>query len=71
MPMKRDLSDLAARVRWARSHDDDAHRIANNARNFVNENLLPQHVICYHAVLLLVSRYLYVNMNNTLICSQF
>ncbi|XP_073943623.1 protein O-glucosyltransferase 2-like [Choristoneura fumiferana] len=53
VPMKRDLSDLAARVRWARSHDDDAHRIANNAKNFVNENLLPQHVICYHAVLLL------------------
>lgn len=51
IPVKRDLSDLVSKLQWARSHDEEAYRIANNARKFATENLLPQHVFCYHAVL--------------------
>ncbi|KAI5632585.1 glycosyl transferase family 90 domain-containing protein [Phthorimaea operculella] len=51
VPIARDLSDLKEKILWARDHDDEARTIAQNARKFANENLLPQHVICYHAVL--------------------
>ncbi|KAF9406309.1 hypothetical protein HW555_013264, partial [Spodoptera exigua] len=51
VPVKRDLSDLVDRVKWARDNDDKAKQIAGNARNFANNNLLPQNVICYHAAL--------------------
>lgn len=55
VPVSRDLSDLKDRVIWAREHDDEARKISENARKFANENLLPQHIICYHAVLFSVS----------------
>uniref|UniRef100_A0A1E1WTF6 Glycosyl transferase CAP10 domain-containing protein n=1 Tax=Pectinophora gossypiella TaxID=13191 RepID=A0A1E1WTF6_PECGO len=51
VPVARDLSDLKKRVIWARDHDDEARKIAENARKFANENLMPVHIACYHAVL--------------------
>ncbi|KAJ0181991.1 hypothetical protein K1T71_002713 [Dendrolimus kikuchii] len=51
VPVKRDLSDLVDRLQWARSHDKDAYQIANNAKKFATENLSPQHIFCYHALL--------------------
>ncbi|KAG7311342.1 hypothetical protein JYU34_002380 [Plutella xylostella] len=51
VPVARDLSDLVQRIEWAKDHDEDASKIAKNARQFANDNLLPQHIICYHAVL--------------------
>lgn len=55
VPVRRDLSDLVDRIKWARENDEKAQQIAINAKNFANENLLPQHVICYHAALFWVS----------------
>lgn len=51
VPVSRDLSDLVEKVKWAKEHDTEAAKIAENARRFANEHLLPQDVICYHAVL--------------------
>ncbi|CAH0726102.1 unnamed protein product, partial [Brenthis ino] len=51
VPIKRDLKDLPDLIKWAQEHDDEAYKIARNARDFANENLLPQHILCYHAVL--------------------
>ncbi|XP_075992521.1 protein O-glucosyltransferase 2-like [Anticarsia gemmatalis] len=51
VPIARDLSDLVDRVKWARDNDDKAQQIAINAKNYANQYLLPQHVICYHAAL--------------------
>ncbi|VVC89633.1 unnamed protein product [Leptidea sinapis] len=51
IPVSRNLSDLTEQIKWARGHDSEAHKIAKNGQNFANENLLPQHIICYHAVL--------------------
>ncbi|XP_072936890.1 protein O-glucosyltransferase 2-like [Epargyreus clarus] len=51
VPVARDLSDLKDRVIWAREHDEEAYQIAKNAYKFGNEHLLPQNIICYHAVL--------------------
>ncbi|CAK1550088.1 unnamed protein product [Leptosia nina] len=52
VPVARDLNDLTEKIKWSRDHDDEAHTIAKNAKNFANENLLPHHIICYHVVLL-------------------
>ncbi|XP_014361610.2 protein O-glucosyltransferase 2 [Papilio machaon] len=51
VPVARDLSDLVEKIHWAIKNDDKAHNIANNGRKFAQENLLPQHIICYHALL--------------------
>lgn len=55
VPIARDLSNLKEQVIWSREHDDKARKIAENARKFANEHLLPQHIICYHAILFYVS----------------
>lgn len=48
IPVKRDLSDLVDRIKWAQSNDAKALQIAKAARKFVNEHLLPTDVFCYH-----------------------
>ncbi|XP_969039.1 protein O-glucosyltransferase 2 [Tribolium castaneum] len=50
--MKRDLSDLVAKLQWSIQNDKEAQIIASNGQKFANENLLPQHIFCYHAHLL-------------------
>lgn len=50
--MKRDLSDLVEKLQWAIENDKEAYMIASNGQKFANENLLPQHIFCYHAHLL-------------------
>lgn len=72
VPVKRDLSDLVDRVKWARDNDDKAQQIAVNARNFANNNLLPQDVICYHAALFWVCiTFIYTCMLTCLITFQY
>ncbi|XP_068621282.1 protein O-glucosyltransferase 2-like [Battus philenor] len=51
VPVNRNLSDLVKRVKWAIEHDEEAQLIARNGQTFALENLLPQHILCYHAVL--------------------
>lgn len=50
--VKRNLSDLVDKIKWAKKKDKKAHDIALNAQKFVNENLLPQHIFCYYVHLL-------------------
>jgi len=52
VPLKADLSDVLEKIKWAQENDEKAQEIVNNAQIFVLENLLPQHVLCYHAQLL-------------------
>uniref|UniRef100_A0A8D8V931 KDEL motif-containing protein 1 n=1 Tax=Cacopsylla melanoneura TaxID=428564 RepID=A0A8D8V931_9HEMI len=51
VPVKKDLSDLVHRVKWALEHEDKAMDIVRNARAFTRDNLMPLDVVCYHAVL--------------------
>ena len=46
------MSDLVDKLTWARDHDAEAERIAQNALRFAEEHLLPKNVFCYHGVLL-------------------
>lgn len=55
VPVKRDLSDLIEKVEWAKANDEMAKTIAKNGANFARNNLLPQHIFCYHVSLFLVS----------------
>lgn len=52
VPFKPDLSDLVEKLEWARKNDAKARKIAQNARQFVNDNLLPENIFCYYAQLL-------------------
>lgn len=52
IPFKRDLSDLVEKINWAMENDNRALEISRNAKDFVEENLLPLNIYCYHAHLL-------------------
>lgn len=51
IPVKRDLSDLVEKVKWAISNDEAVMEIAENGRNYARTKLLPQDVFCYLALL--------------------
>lgn len=51
IPFKRDLSDLVEKIEWARSNDDKVQLISHNGRQYVQENLMPKDIYCYHAAL--------------------
>lgn len=55
VPVKRDLSDLTGKVKWAIEHDDEARKIALESQRYARNNLLPQDIFCYHVQLLYVS----------------
>ncbi|KAK2579229.1 hypothetical protein KPH14_008198 [Odynerus spinipes] len=52
VPVKRNLSDLVEKIKWAKDNDEIALRISKTARQFTRDNLLPQHIFCYYSVLL-------------------
>lgn len=51
VPVKHDLSDLIDKIKWARLNENLIHVIRQNARKFVEDNLMPEHVYCYHLAL--------------------
>ncbi|XP_069698369.1 protein O-glucosyltransferase 2-like isoform X2 [Periplaneta americana] len=51
VPFKSDLSDLVERIQWAKNNDAEAQTISKNGQKFAQENLMPQDIFCYHAVL--------------------
>lgn len=53
IPIKEDLSDLAAKIKWAQDHDEEARRIAENGRAFAQKSIMPDNVVsyCYKALL--------------------
>ncbi|KAI9024537.1 glycosyl transferase family 90-domain-containing protein [Hyaloraphidium curvatum] len=52
VPLRSDVADALERVDWARAHPDEAERIAENARGFVDAHLREESVHCYVAALL-------------------
>ncbi len=47
VPVRNDLSDLKEKIQWAKDHDEMAHQIADNARAFVLDHLMPEHILLY------------------------
>lgn len=54
VPIKSDLTNLVQSVEWAIHHDVTAKEISKNAQDYVNANLMPDHVFCYHVKMLKV-----------------
>lgn len=52
VPVKKDLSDLMEKVKWAQENDSEARQIALNATEFVKENLTPEDTLVYFYLLL-------------------
>lgn len=50
--VRADLSDLVDKLLWARENDNQARAIAEAGRAAAQELLMPQHVMCHHAIIL-------------------
>ncbi|MEK6733898.1 MAG: glycosyl transferase family 90 [Pseudomonadota bacterium] len=44
VPLKHDLTDIFEQINWMKSHDDEVHKIALNAHEFVANNLMPDDI---------------------------
>ncbi|CDJ64802.1 thioredoxin, putative [Eimeria necatrix] len=40
--------DLLSKLQWAKEHDEEAQRIAANARDYARRHLLPERVLCFY-----------------------
>lgn len=49
IPLEENLSDLMDKLSWAREHDLECRKIAENALKFVQEGLMPEHIWYYYA----------------------
>lgn len=47
VPIKNDMSDLVEKIAWAKEHDAECRKIAENARAFARENLMPNAIYNY------------------------
>nr|XP_039254502.1 protein O-glucosyltransferase 2-like [Styela clava] len=50
VPLKRDLSDVIEKIKWAREHDDEARKIQQAATKLAREILTPDRILCYYVV---------------------
>jgi hypothetical protein len=53
VPVNEDLSDLAERLNWVKTHDAEAKAISLNAQEFAKENLSFDRIFQYFYLLLL------------------
>ena len=47
IPVKADLSDLAQRIEWCKTHDDQCEAIASNVKNFYDQYLCENAILDY------------------------
>ena len=47
IPVRSDMSDLIEKVKWARLHDEDCYKMAQAARQFALEHIMPEHIALY------------------------
>ena len=52
IPVRRDLSDLIEKIKWAQSHDLECRRIADQSTSFALQNLMFDQVLLYLAFVL-------------------
>ncbi|XP_066912321.1 protein O-glucosyltransferase 2-like [Clytia hemisphaerica] len=59
IPFKRDLSDLEEKIKWAKSHDKEARKIAMAGQTYARDHLMTDQLFCYSFTLFkeLSSRY--------------
>lgn len=47
IPIQGDMSDLLDKIQWAKEHDAECKKIAENARKFALQNLMPDQIYAY------------------------
>ncbi|KAI4465311.1 kdel lys-asp-glu-leu containing - related [Holotrichia oblita] len=52
IPIRRDLSDLTEKIKWAIINDKDAYKIAVQGQIFAINQLLPKDIFCYYVHLI-------------------
>ena len=52
VPVKEDLSDILTQVEWMRNNDEKMKQIAYNAHEFIKQELMPEHIDSYMAIIL-------------------
>lgn len=52
IPIRKDLSDLTDKIKWAIANDDLAYKIATEGQKFAIDNLLPVDIFCYYTHLI-------------------
>lgn len=55
VPVKADLSDLAEKIEWCRTHDEECRMIANRARIIHDRFLSKEGILDYMQVLIITS----------------
>lgn len=52
VPVNERLTDIFSQFDWMKSHDQDLQKISKNAHRFVENNLMPEHLDAYMAIIL-------------------
>ena len=52
VPFKADFSDLTEKLEYAKNHDEEMKKIAENAKKFIEAFITPDTVSCYLALLI-------------------
>jgi hypothetical protein len=47
IPVESNISDIFEKLDWAKTHDAEAKKIADNSTKFAKENLMPEHIYLY------------------------
>ena len=52
VPVNEDLTNIFSQLEWMKAHDNELQIIAKNAHNFVENNLMPEHIDSHMAIIL-------------------
>ena len=52
VPVNEELTDIFPQIQWLKDHDLEVRSIALNATNFVNDNLMPEHIEAHMTLIL-------------------
>ena len=52
IPVKENLSDIFAKINWMKFHDEELKQISKNSQTFIKNNLMPEHIDSYMAIIL-------------------
>ena len=52
VPVNSRITDIFSQLEWMKAHDDELQQISQNAQNFVQNNLMPEHIAAHSAIIL-------------------
>lgn len=52
IPLKHDLTDIFKQFEWMKSHDQEVQKISINAHNFIQNELMPEHIEAHMVIIL-------------------